>query len=61
MDKDKIAEIVMISLGVIAALLVVASLFILAKHDVDTRPCEQFTNHGSGYVPVPKRCEKGEK
>lgn len=62
MDREKVSEIVLIVLGCIAALMVVATLFIVTKHETDLQTtCEELrAKKGNEYIPLPKRCEKGE-
>lgn len=61
--KDKIADIFMWVLLIIALIIVLATIFFVYQRDVDLHtPCEELVKQKDGivYAPVPKRCEKGE-
>ena len=63
MDREKIANIVLAILSVFAVFLVIFAMFMVSKneHKIET-PCEDIVkqNSKSNYVPIPKRCMKGE-
>ena len=57
--KDKAYMIVVVILGVVAAVMVVWALLILSqKHMVD---CDKILDdqNGVNYRPIPKQCKKG--
>lgn len=62
--KDNIWVLVYIILGSIAVLMLLFTLFVVNQHEQRVEmPCETLIqqNNGSNYVPLPKRCEKGDK
>lgn len=61
--KDNIWVLVYIILGSIAVLMLLFTLFVVNQHEQRVEmPCETLIqqNTNSNYVPLPKRCEKGE-
>lgn len=60
MNKEKVFEYVMIILGCIMSVIIAWLLFYLSStpRKVD---CDKYNKVGTGYVAVPKQCEKGEK
>ena len=61
--KDKTWVVVYIILGSIAVLLLLFTIFLVERNETRLEmPCETIIkeNNGSNYVPLPKRCEKGE-
>lgn len=63
MNKEKAGEIILIVLGCIAVIMLAVTMFILARHEASLQtPCEEIMEKrdSNTYVPIPKRCEKGE-
>lgn len=57
--KDKAYMIVVVILGVVAAVMVIWALLILSQsHRVD---CDKILDdqNGTSYRPIPKQCKKG--
>lgn len=58
--KDRMWEITMIILGSIGAIVLIWLLIYLSNRPMQV-DCEKYKQPGSGYIPIPKQCEKGEK
>lgn len=61
--KDRVWVSVYIILGSIAVLLLLFTLFLVNNNEQRyNTPCETLIeqNNGNNYIPLPKRCEKGE-
>ncbi len=63
MKKEKIANLTLAVLSVFTVLLIIFAIFVVSKNERKIEaPCEDIVkqNNKSNYVPIPKRCMKGE-
>ena len=61
--KDKVSTIVLVILSIIAVAMVLLTMFVVGRNEhLHETPCEELIKEskGNSYVPIPKRCEKGE-
>lgn len=60
--SDKIGTVILIVLVIVALVMSLLAFFLVIENErIITTPCEELLeNKGTTFVPIPKRCEKGE-
>lgn len=60
--SDKIGTVILIVLVIVAVVMsLLAFFFVIENERIITTPCEELLEKkGTTFVPIPKRCEKGE-
>lgn len=60
--SDKIGTVILIILTIVALVMsLLAFLLVIENERIITTPCEELLEkRGTTFVPIPKRCEKGE-
>lgn len=60
--SDKIGTVILIILTIVALVMsLLAFLLVIENEKIITTPCEELLEkRGTTFVPIPKRCEKGE-
>lgn len=60
--SDKIGTVILIVLVIVAVVMsLLAFLLVIENEKIITTPCEKLLEKkGTTFIPIPKRCEKGE-
>ena len=60
--SDKIGTVILIVLVIVALVMSLPAFFLVIENErIITTPCEELLEKkGTTFVPIPKRCEKGE-